>query len=115
MLYNIFIFTREHDMETIETFVKRLNAEVAADPFFTEAKYATGRKYSIDLRGRKYTKIIMTDLDGTGASVWGFIEKATGNIFKAAGWKAPAKHARGHIDSAVYGKHYHWTGPAYLK
>ena len=29
--------------------------------------------------------------------VHSFVEVATGNVLKAAGWKAPAKHARGNI------------------
>jgi len=46
-------------------------------------------------------------------SVHCFIDKETGDVFKAAGWKAPAKHARGNIyredilnGVGVYGAHY---------
>ena len=66
--------------------------------------------------GRKYTKVIQ------GTSVWGFIAKADGvvkgvpckkgDVFKAAGWRAPAKWARGNIFDG--GKFYRWTGPNYL-
>ena len=67
--------------------------------------------------GQKYIKVI------TGTSVWGFIAKSDGvhkgipyrrgDVFKAAGWRAPAKHVRGSIfdDSSSW---YHWTGPRYL-
>jgi len=34
---------------------------------------------------------------GGSCSVYCFVEKATGNILKAAGWKTPAKGARGNI------------------
>ena len=44
-------------------------------------------------KGRKYSKI--TD----GSCVCCFVEKSTGDIFKPAGWKAPAKHVRGNIFS----------------
>ena len=44
-------------------------------------------------RGRKYVKLIS---DG---SVCAFIEKNTGDIYKPASWKAPAKHVRGNIFS----------------
>ena len=66
--------------------------------------------------GKKYDKVI------TGTSVWGFIAKddgvhkgiphKMGDVFKAAGWSAPAKWARGSIFSDK--KFYSWTGPNYL-
>ena len=66
--------------------------------------------------GRKYTKVI------TDNSVWGFIANSDGilkgipyfkgDVFKAAGWAAPAKWVRGNIFDG--GKFYQWTGPNYL-
>ena len=66
--------------------------------------------------GRKFDKVI------GGSSVWGFIAKTdgvlkgipyfVGDVFKAAGWAAPAKWARGNIFDG--GKFYQWTGPNYL-
>ena len=66
--------------------------------------------------GRKFDKVV------TGTSVWGFIAKTdgvlkgipyfVGDVFKAAGWRAPAKWARGSIFSGK--KFYAWTGPNYL-
>jgi hypothetical protein len=66
--------------------------------------------------GRKFDKIT------TNGSVWGFIAKddgvhkgiphKMGDVFKAAGWSAPAKWARGSIFSDK--KFYSWTGPNYL-
>ena len=66
--------------------------------------------------GRKYTKVLQ------GNSVWGFVAKddgvhkgiphKMGDVFKAAGWSAPAKWARGSIFSDK--KFYSWTGPNYL-
>ena len=66
--------------------------------------------------GKKYDKVIQ------GGSVWGFIAKTDGvhkgiphkkgDVFKAAGWRAPAKWARGNIFDG--GKFYQWTGPNYL-
>ena len=67
--------------------------------------------------GRKYTKVIQ------GSSVWGFIANddgvlkgipyKKGDVFKAAGWKAPAKWQRGSIfDKGT--NWFHWTGPRYL-
>lgn len=67
--------------------------------------------------GNKYTKIICKN------SVWGFIANGDGvlkgipyfkgDVFKAAGWAAPAKHVRGSIfdtNTDWFG----WTGPNYL-
>ena len=66
--------------------------------------------------GRKFDKIT------TNGSVWGFVAKddgvhkgiphKMGDVFKAAGWSAPAKWARGSIFSDK--KFYSWTGPNYL-
>ncbi len=51
--------------------------------------------------GRKFLKLIKTETVKTGEkrglSVHSFVEIATGDIFMPAGWKAPAKHARGNI------------------
>ena len=67
--------------------------------------------------GRKFDKVIH------GTSVWGFVAKKNGehkgipyfvgDVFKAAGWAAPAKHVRGSIfyDGSDW---YAWTGPNYL-
>ena len=67
--------------------------------------------------GRKFDKVMH------GSSVWGFVAKSngvfkgipyfTGDVFKAASWRAPAKHVRGSIfhESSDW---YQWTGPNYL-
>jgi hypothetical protein len=67
--------------------------------------------------GRKFIKIIREN------SVWGFVGKTdgihkgipykAGDVFKAAGWSAPAKHVRGSIFSDET-NWFHWTGPQYL-
>ena len=68
-------------------------------------------------QGRKYIKVIQN------GSVWGFIAVTDGvlkgitykfgDVFKAAGWRAPAKHVRGsiYLDRTDW---FHWTGPRYL-
>lgn len=64
---------------------------------------------------RKYIKVIVTT-DGKYRNAFSFIDKATGNILKAASWNAPAKHARGNIFDDHNGlKHMSWTGPCYLR
>lgn len=41
-------------------------------------------------KGSKFVKLFSSD--GSGRSAIGFIEIATGNLYKAASWKAPAKN-----------------------
>lgn len=66
---------------------------------------------SVDPGGQKYLRIVSDN--GTQRSVYCFVDKASGDILKADGWKRPAKHARGSIyDNAgkgaitPYGVHY---------
>ena len=68
--------------------------------------------------GRKFVKVIEDH------SVWGFVSLVNGthkgapifvgDIMKAAGWSAPAKHSRGSIFDAEMHKSFSWTGPNYL-
>ena len=51
-----------------------------------------------------------------GPGVHSFVDFETGNVLKAAGWKVPAKHARGNIYDEHHGlKGMGPHGPAYLK
>ncbi len=58
--------------------------------------------------GRKYAKIIRECSNGalgrTQKSVYAFVDAHTGDIYKAASWKAPAKHIRASIFDADGGK-----------
>ena len=73
---------------------------------------------SIEVRsGRKFDKVV------SNGSVWGFVAKTNGvlkgipyfvgDVFKPAGWRAPAKHVRGSIFSSKT-NWFSWTGPRYL-
>ena len=73
---------------------------------------------SINVRsGRKFDKVV------SNGSVWGFVAKTNGvlkgipyffgDVFKPAGWRAPAKHVRGSIFSSET-NWFSWTGPRYL-
>lgn len=44
--------------------------------------------------GRKYAKVVSTYSDGNHNSVFCFIDRKTGDVYKAATWKSPAKHVR---------------------
>ena len=65
--------------------------------------------------GRKYHKIIM-DADGS-RSVHAFVDKKTGEVYKAASFKGPAKHVRFNLciisDREWLLEHADWAG-AYL-
>ena len=48
--------------------------------------------------GRKYWKIVQTDIDASG-KVWSggvhaFVDRNTGQVYKPASYKSPAKHVR---------------------
>jgi hypothetical protein len=51
-----------------------------------------GYDYIIE-SGSKYHKIVMIDC-GAGRSVHAFVDKKTGEVYKSASWKAPAKGVR---------------------
>lgn len=52
--------------------------------------------------GRVNWKIISTVYGSR--SVHSFVNRATGDVLKAASWNAPAKHARGNILNADFGR-----------
>ena len=57
-----------------------------------EAKKECAVSFTID-EGRKYLKIMFRD-SGGGNSVHAFVDKKTGEVYKAASFKAPAKGVR---------------------
>ena len=77
------------------------------------------RKLDLSLNpGRKFIKVV------EGNRVWGFVSLVdgvhkgapikVGDIMKAAGWAAAAKHSRGSIFDKEFHKSFSWTGPNYL-
>ena len=91
-----------------------LQIQVAYDDWIDNGK-------TLDLKlkpGRKFIKVV------EGNRVWGFVAKVDGvhkglpmlkgDILKAAGWRAPAKHSRGSIFDSEMHKSFSWTGPNYL-
>ncbi len=53
--------------------------------------------------GKKFARIVRTDANGSGRSVHCFVDMTNGDIRKASGWKAVAKHARGNINDDSQG------------
>ena len=60
-----------------------------------QSQYSHGSNYSfaLDSSGRKYHKVFMY-INGQRDSIHAFIDKKTGDVFKPASFKAPAKIAR---------------------
>ena len=53
-------------------------------------------------RGRRFDKLIQ------GGSVYCFVEKNTGNVYKAASWKAPYLKGMNSIRGSIYDKSTYW-------
>jgi hypothetical protein len=92
----------EHDF--IETAIRRQKFAVAnetgnreimnkvCEKRIEEIRNGDHYKFTIE-EGRKYLKIMQTDTSGGGA-VHAFVDKKTGELYKAASYKAPAKGVR---------------------
>ena len=88
------------EQDFVQTSIKRARFLMPSsdNPQYWEdriAEYKEGKdvyKFSIDT-GRKYHKIVQTCTDGS-QSVHAFVDKKTGELYKPASWKAPAKGVR---------------------
>lgn len=66
--------------------------------------------------GPKYLRVVVEEDGGNQRSVYSFVERATGDVYKPEGWKKPAKHVRSNIFSAEHGlENHNWHGPEYLR
>lgn len=91
-----------------------LSLDAILDDLQAKCSDARGTKVTLTFKpGRKYIKIV--DNSNGSASVYCFLD-FDGNIFKAASWKAPAKHIRGSVfdENHSWGKGFHPYGAAYL-
>ncbi len=73
---------------TIDSWVKFMDGKLKEGDRFME-------KLDVEY-GRKYAKIII--VLPNQRSVYAFVEIKSGDIYKSASWKAPAKHVRGNIN-----------------
>ena len=67
-------------------FAEKLNEKFAAD----------GYEFSV-MNGRRFDRIVIENVrhgHNDHRSVFAFVERSTGDLYKAAGWNAPAKHKR---------------------
>ena len=101
--------------KAMDRLVKNIHKDF--DGWRGNVEYGRGDKATITIKsGRKFIKIIRD------TSVWGFVAKADGvhkgvpmkmgDVLKAAGWSAPAKHTRGNIFDNNQ-DYFCWTGPDY--
>lgn len=74
-------------MSHAETFAALLN-EKFADP----SSFACN-VFGVD-KGRKFDRVWAQQQDGGNKHVHAFVDRETGEVYKSAGWKAPAKDAR---------------------
>lgn len=66
--------------------------------------------------GKRYVRVVRKRMDDKSGSVHCFVDMTNGDVLKAAGWKTPAKHARGNIFDEWDGlKNMNEYGPAYLR
>jgi len=86
-------------MERIERLCEALTANYMAQYPTTSGYSPDPMTFGVDPddRGRRFVRIVMARGNGTGQSVHAFVEIATGDLYKAEGWKKPAKHVRGNL------------------
>lgn len=88
-----------HNLQQAAAFVDWINSQdefTGSGDSRTEGRIPSGYRWSLDTPGRKVVRIVM-HTPGDSRSVHAFVDLATGDLLKAAGWKAPAKGPRGNI------------------
>ena len=92
-----------------------MNIETAIETFCTTIQNLIATHYAesypnltapiiMTTTGKRYVKVIRTETgNGSGRTVIAFVDRTTGDVFKPAGWKAPAKHARGNVFTSDLG------------
>ena len=82
----------EDQMTMIQHYAEVLCEALAQDFRSRNNGKLDGYTFTIE-SARKYHKVIMTT-GGGSRSIHAFIERKTGDVYKPASWKAPAKHIR---------------------
>lgn len=77
-------------MKTIQDFVIEINAKFPkTEPYQQSFVYT---------EGKKFYKICRSSDGIKPSSSYGFVDKTTGDLYKAASWNAPANYVRGNIN-----------------
>lgn len=89
--------------QRLDQFLAALTAKVHAyhAKAYPQATAALGLPYFTCDVGPKYVRVVKRD--ASSGSAYAFIDRTNGNILKPAGFKSPAKHARGNIFAADLG------------
>lgn len=82
------LLNEAEELRRVEVNAKH-RAEFGRD-LYESARYAT---FTLDRPGRKFTRVVMTTEHGD-RSVHAFFDQQTGDVYKSAGWGAPAKGVR---------------------
>ena len=80
----------------IATFATRITEVQIA--YYTSNYSLMAAPKTVVRNGSKYAKLVTVREDG-GEYVFGFVNRTNGDVLMAAGWSAPAKHARGNVHS----------------
>jgi len=79
----------------LDAFCAKLNAMLVA--YYAKTYKVVGAPTITAQTGTKYAKLVSKNAGDTYGSVYAFVDLATGNLLKAASWKAPAKGVRGNL------------------
>ncbi len=97
----------------IEKYVAVVQSKI--DAYWSDMKFVHGKPTAYVKFGSKFAKVCKKDSGQKFGSVHSFVEIASGDIYMAAGWAAPAKHVRGSIYAPDGGAGaIEWTGAKYL-
>lgn len=82
----------------IAAYLAALNAQSVTSNAAKGYRPEVARVYSVETGGRKFLRVVAKDRTGVGRTAFLFIEVATGDLYKPAGWKGPARNfPRGNI------------------
>ncbi len=84
-------FVKDHNKAQIEKWAEHISQRINETSQFTRPDHY--EVLTVD-HGRKYSRIWSTR---GNKSAYAFVEIATGDIYRCATWRAPAKHVRGNI------------------
>lgn len=109
----------EAQLEKFVAFAQKVLDDYMSKNFPGRPGYSYEKPKLEIMRGGRYCRIVRRETANgqvIGRSAWAFVDSTNGDILKPAGWKAPAKHARGNIyDEPNWSKWIGPYGPAYLK
>ena len=85
-------------MATINDYIKEISEAQAKEWKLDGFDMTTAPTFHIE-EGKRFYKVVRACFGQTQTSVHCFVEKTSGDIYKAATWSAPAKNVRGNINS----------------